>query len=342
VGQLVQAFEGLLDQQATQYQHWRKVQDQLQAMLDHASVGVAVTRNGRLESVGHRLAQMLGYQPADLRGRPAGVVCIPMAREGLGLTLGGPCGLQGRIDGELCLRRKDGSTVWVQAQARPVRDDDPQAGTLWLMEETTTLRQARRLGAWAHTHDALTGLDNRQGLELRLQAMAGVAHSAPMPLEGDPPATAVLLFLDLDHFTVVNDALGHEAGDEVLRQIGLLLAAQVRKAGWIARLGGDEFAVLLPGASMARGQTVAEQLRAAVQAWEPVYGERRFSLGLSIGLVPLPAGLRDVAQELTAACGLQPPQGAQDVFSGRRGRQGDWLGRGRCPRLHAPGGHGVA
>ncbi|HMZ85714.1 MAG TPA: diguanylate cyclase [Giesbergeria sp.] len=301
VGQLVQAFEGLLDQQATQHQHWRTVQDQLQAMLDHASVGVAVTRNGRLESVGHRLAQMLGYQPADLRGRPAGVVCTPMAREGLGLTLGGPCGLQGRIDGELCLPRKDGSTVWVQAQARPVRDDDPQAGTLWLMEETTTLRQARRLGAWAHTHDALTGLDNRQGLELRLQAMAGVAHSAPMPLEGDPPATAVLLFLDLDHFTVVNDALGHEAGDEVLRQIGLLLAAQVRKAGWIARLGGDEFAVLLPDCSEAHARSLAEQLRHAVQDWQPTVQGRSFQLEVSIGLVVLDGAVHDVPAILHAA-----------------------------------------
>jgi diguanylate cyclase (GGDEF)-like protein/PAS domain S-box-containing protein len=301
VGQLVRAFEGLVDQQTRQQQQWGAVQEQFQSMLEYATVGVAVTRNGRLESVGQRLAQMLGYQPSDLRGRPAGVVCTPMARDGLGLGLGSPCGVQGRIDGELCLRRKDGSTVWVQAQARPVRDDDPQAGTLWLMEETTTLRQARRLGAWAHTHDALTGLDNRQGLELRLQAMAGVAHSAPMPLEGDPPATAVLLFLDLDHFTVVNDALGHEAGDEVLRQIGLLLAAQVRKAGWIARLGGDEFAVLLPDCSEAHARSLAEQLRHAVQDWQPTVQGRSFQLEVSIGLVVLDGAVHDVPAILHAA-----------------------------------------
>ncbi len=301
VGQLVQAFEGLLDRQARQHQHWRTVQDQLQAMLEHATVGVAVTRHGRFESVGRRLAQMLGYQPSDLRGRPAGVVCTPMARDGLGLALGSTCGLQGRIDGELCLRRKDGSTVWVQAQARPVCDDDPQGGTLWLMEETTTLRQARRLGAWAQTHDALTGLDNRQGLELRLQAMAGVAHSAPVPLEGEQPPTAVLLFLDLDHFTVVNDALGRDAGDEVLRQTGLLLAAQVRKAGWIARLGGDEFAVLLPDCSEAHARGMAEQLRHAVQDWQPTVQGRSFQLEVSIGLVVLDGAVHDVPTILHAA-----------------------------------------
>ena len=301
VGQLAQAFEGLLERQSRQTQQWRAVQDQFQATLEYATVGVAVTRNGRLESVGQRLAQMLGYQPSDLRGRPAGVVCTPMARDGLGLGLGSPCGVQGRIDGELCLRRKDGSTVWVQAQARPVRDDDPQAGTLWLMEETTTLRQARRLGAWARTHDALTGLDNRQGLELRLQAMAGVSHSAPIPLEGEPHPSAVLLFLDLDHFTVVNDALGHEAGDEVLRQIGLLLAAQVRKAGWIARLGGDEFAVLLPDCSEAHARSLAEQLRHAVQDWQPTVQGRSFQLEVSIGLVVLDGAVHDVPAILHAA-----------------------------------------
>ena len=301
VGQLAQAFEGLLERQSRQTQQWRAVQDQFQATLEYATVGVAVTRNGRLESVGQRLAQMLGYQPSDLRGRPAGVVCTPMARDGLGLGLGSPCGVQGRIDGELCLRRKEGSTVGVQAQARPVRDDDPQAGTLWLMEETTTLRQARRLGAWARTHDALTGLDNRQGLELRLQAMAGVSHSAPIPLEGEPHPSAVLLFLDLDHFTVVNDALGHEAGDEVLRQIGLLLAAQVRKAGWIARLGGDEFAVLLPDCSEAHARSLAEQLRRAVQDWQPTVQGRSFQLEVSIGLVVLDGAVHDVPAILHAA-----------------------------------------
>ncbi|HQS61901.1 MAG TPA: GGDEF domain-containing protein, partial [Acidovorax defluvii] len=115
--------------------------------------------------------------------------------------------------------------------------------------------------------------------------------------EGD----GVMLFLDLDYFTVVNDVAGHDAGDDVLRHVARLLESQVRQIGWAARLGGDEFAVVLPGCSLARGQALAEQLRAAVQAWEPSYQGRSFTLGVSIGLVVLDASLQDVPSVLYAA-----------------------------------------
>ena len=111
----------------------------------------------------------------------------------------------------------------------------------------------------------------------------------------------MVLFLDLDHFTVVNDIAGHDAGDDVLRHVARLLASQVRQIGWAARLGGDEFAVVLPGCALARGQAVAEQLRVAVHAWEPSYQGRSFTLGVSIGLVVLDASLQDVPSVLYAA-----------------------------------------
>jgi diguanylate cyclase (GGDEF)-like protein len=111
----------------------------------------------------------------------------------------------------------------------------------------------------------------------------------------------VVLFLDLDHFTVINDIAGHDAGDDVLRHVARLLESQVRQIGWAARLGGDEFAVVLPGCALARGQAVAEQLRASVQGWEPSYQGRSFTLGVSIGLVVLDASLQDVPSVLYAA-----------------------------------------
>lgn len=111
----------------------------------------------------------------------------------------------------------------------------------------------------------------------------------------------MVLFLDLDHFTVINDVAGHDAGDDVLRHVARVLEAQVRQAGWAARLGGDEFAVVLPGCTAGHGLAVAEQLRVAVQAWEPVYQGRSFTLGVSIGMVVLEEGLHDVASVLHAA-----------------------------------------
>ena len=95
--------------------------------------------------------------------------------------------------------------------------------------------------------------------------------------------------------------LFHQAGDDVLEHVARLLEAQVRQAGWVARLGGDEFVVVMPACSVAHGLAVAEQLRAAVCAWEPVYGDRSFTLGVSVGLVPLTSELADVSAVLRAA-----------------------------------------
>lgn len=143
--------------------------------------------------------------------------------------------------------------------------------------------------------------------------LSGVAADAPSVVHAPWPRSeeaaggeagagdGVVLFLDLDHFTVINDIAGHDAGDDVLRHVARLLESQVRQIGWAARLGGDEFAVVLPGCALARGQAVAEQLRASVQGWEPSYQGRSFTLGVSIGLVVLDASLQDVPSVLYAA-----------------------------------------
>ena len=115
------------------------------------------------------------------------------------------------------------------------------------------------------------------------------------------PEQGVLLFMDVDHFTVVNDLAGRAVADDVLRRLARLLEAEVQRSGWAARLGGDEFAVLLPASSLANGQAVAERLRATVRAWEPAYQGRSFTLRASIGVVMLDTGLANVTEVLHAA-----------------------------------------
>ncbi|MGQ0543831.1 MAG: putative bifunctional diguanylate cyclase/phosphodiesterase [Betaproteobacteria bacterium] len=151
---------------------------------------------------------------------------------------------------------------------------------------------ARRLEFLAH-HDTLTGLPNRAMFADR--AREAVSHARRHG------KTAALLFLDLDNFTQVNDSLGHDVGDGLLKVIASRLRASVRGEDFIARIGGDEFCVLL--------QSIAEPREAAAVAQKLLHelgktyriGEQHVDSGASIGIACVPQDGEDVATLLRLA-----------------------------------------
>ena len=305
VGELVQMFQGMVQQGSLQQQHKATLDGQFQAVLDSASVGIVISRHGILEVVSRQACLMLGYTEGELQGHPARTLYANDAEYGrIGERVQAEFAAHGAFDGDVCFMRKDGTPVWARVQGRGVRPDEMAGGTVWILEDITAAREAQMQQAWERTHDALTQLYNRNAFDERLGlllAERSMRPRAPDANSSEAAGDGVVLFLDLDHFTVVNDIAGHDAGDDVLRHVARLLESQVRQIGWAARLGGDEFAVVLPGCALARGQAVAEQLRASVQAWEPSYQGRSFTLGVSIGLVVLDASLQDVPSVLYAA-----------------------------------------
>jgi diguanylate cyclase len=132
--------------------------------------------------------------------------------------------------------------------------------------------------------DPLTGLANRRSFDLELGAVgARASRSSP----------AHLVMADIDHFKRVNDAHGHDIGDEVLRIVGEILLANVRRDSLVARLGGDEFGLLLPGAGSPYAAAVAIRLcqalasRPVILRGHPEVSER---ITLSIGMAGWQAG----------------------------------------------------
>jgi diguanylate cyclase (GGDEF)-like protein/PAS domain S-box-containing protein len=193
----------------------------------------------------------------------------------------------------LRLRHRDGTYRDFDAAIADRRHDASVDGfVLNLRDETERRRLEGELRALAarlehdSLHDPLTGLPNRRMLFARL-------HTAMAQAEVDR-TRLVLLLIDLDQFKELNDTLGHEAGDELLREIRPRLAGAVTEGDLVARLGGDEFAILLdPAAPDVDAGAVAERLRAAIE--EPfAFRGTRLLVRASIGIACYPEHAQDV------------------------------------------------
>lgn len=157
-------------------------------------------------------------------------------------------------------------------------------------------------------HDALTGLVNRQELERRLQqALEDVKQHR---------ADHVFCYMDLDQFRVINDTCGHPAGDEMLRQISMILSQRIRAEDTFARLGGDEFGLLLSYCQVEKAIEIAAQLRQMVESFRFMHEGRLFHTGISIGIVEVTADLKDVGQitrHADAACYVAKDNGRNQI-----------------------------
>lgn len=131
---------------------------------------------------------------------------------------------------------------------------------------TRQMERAHTISTRAAQTDELTGLMNRRAFFEHAQLLYAQCRHQQQPL--------CALMMDMDHFKEINDTYGHQAGDQVLRQIGGVISASFRQADVYGRLGGEEFAVLLPNTSLETAQHIAEQLIKAISGLssEPVHG----------------------------------------------------------------------
>ncbi len=159
-----------------------------------------------------------------------------------------------------------------------------------------THRQAQLTIEHMAYHDALTGLSNRVEFERHLRSAlqnTSYGHSH------------CLLYVDMDQFKIINDTCGHSAGDELLRQVAMLLKEPIRGADTLARLGGDEFGVLLQDCSYIHAQRIAEAMLELLRDFRFTWQGKNFNIGASIGMVMLDrAGLTfaDVLRQADMAC----------------------------------------
>lgn len=180
------------------------------------------------------------------------------------------------------LLARTGRRIPIEYSAAPLRTQAGEAmGAVIVFRDVTVHRQLTDRLLYDATHDALTGLVNRAEFERRL---ARVFASAK--LEHGQHA---LGYIDLDGFKLVNDTLGHSAGDALLRGLGQALGARVRQRDTVARLGGDEFGVLLEHCPPARARRLIATLLRAVTEFPFQWDGRPVRITASAGLIEVNA-----------------------------------------------------
>ena len=296
IGEMSQAFQQLLQQRDVQRAESHALLRQVQAVLDNAEVGIALTRDGRFEMVSRQFCAIFGCEPVQAIGQPTRMIHASDEAYAALSARALPAFMQhGMFDGEVELARRNGQTFWAQMRGRAVVPGDRTQGTIWVITDITQARQQHARLSWAASHDKLTGLTNRAAFEVMLDDATTQATELPF----------CALFIDLDRFKQVNDTGGHAAGDTLLRDIARELESCLRKADTVARLGGDEFAVLLLGCPIPRALAIAEKLRAAVDDYRLSWDGQSHSVGASIGLVAVNgthANAAEVLRDADAAC----------------------------------------
>lgn len=206
------------------------------------------------------------------------------------------------------LERPDRSVVPVALNGAPLSVSGKIVGAVLALHDMTREQDFIERLSWQASHDALTGLVNRRDFESRL---AGAISQPP-----EKPRVHALMYLDLDQFKLVNDTCGHAAGDQLLRQISVLLLNELPTGDILARLGGDEFGVLLFDCDTGSAIATAERLRATVQDLHFSWEGRPFNISVSIGMVEIAdcgMSLEEVLRAADVACYMAKEKGRNRV-----------------------------
>ncbi len=297
-----------------------------QAILDSAVLGISVVEHGYNLRSNAKMEELFGYGPGAMDGLSVRALYPDLAAWQRARIETGRDFAAGRVSTcEIELVRKDGTLFWARLSGRPFDLARPRDRSVWLIDDVTARREAadsvrrardglelrvqertaelaganallqaeiverRQAEARIHHmayHDSLTGLPNRALLSDRLErAMLGAARGERQ---------LAVMFLDLDRFKTINDSLGHQTGDHLLKEVASRLCGAVRASDTVARLGGDEFVVLVPGL---RGSietvSVAEKIIEALDTPFSVEG-RLLHITPSIGICLYPDDGADV------------------------------------------------
>lgn len=248
-----------------------------------APIGMALAvPGGAWLQVNRSFASMLGYTEAELvklgvddLSHPDDVERTRHHARALQTRAASTCTFEKRY------LHRDGHVVWALISGSAISDENGDlAYTILHIQDITERKQTELQMVQLANFDTLTGLYNRHRFHEELEKELDLARSSGV--------AGALLFLDIDQFKYVNDTLGHQAGDDLLKSVAGLLQRHLPPPATVARLGGDEFAVLMPRTDGGQAQTVAAGLLDELRRHIAVVGGQPVTVTASAGIALYP------------------------------------------------------
>lgn len=209
------------------------------AILENALVGIVYVSQQRIIDVNEKFLELFGHNREEITG--LGIDSLYAREEDLKTVNAASMVLLNSgntYQGEWRMRQRNGNEFWCAVSAKSVSVGTTDDGIIWLFEDITRRKNQEEELLQLSNYDSLTKLPNRSLFTDRLQQNINRA--------GRHNKLLGLLFIDLDRFKTINDSLGHNAGDELLRIVAGRISESVRGSDTVSRLGGDEFTVILP------------------------------------------------------------------------------------------------
>lgn len=274
-------FAAKVDSLNTSRQQYRTILEAHQLLLDQlGSVVIELKENGDISFLNKAWERLTGYSINESRQRSLLEFMEKATDNNAHISNELVTILSGNVSNhrfEFRIKNKFDEEIWAEARFEITLAKGPDnrniSGTI---DNITERKKAQQELEYVAMHDGLTGLFNRHYFETELAQFTATAS------RGNGPHC--LLYIDLDHFKVINDTLGHHQGDIVLKNIASLMNSRIRNSDVLSRIGGDEFALLLPNTNRETATIIADDVCRLLDEYRCQIDDQVFKVNCSIGI----------------------------------------------------------
>lgn len=267
----------------------------IEQIFDHSNESIVVTdKHGNILTVNNSFYKVTGYKPSEVIGKTPAILNSGRQDKAFYQDFWSQLKKKGEWQGEIWNKRKNGEIYPEWLHISSIRDEEQRIiNYIAQFTDITTRKKSQEEEHFHAYHDALTCLPNRHLLFERLKDLCSSKY--------DHHICFAVLFCDIDRFKFINDSVGHEVGDELLKHVARRLFSKLRDNDLLARIGGDEFIVVVEGEKAVRNiDKICTQIMSLFeQPFETKFGE--FRVSLSIGVSRFPDDSEDIRELISFA-----------------------------------------